>query len=203
MKKVMMGAVCTAIVLSAGSATATPAVVGKPAPVFRATDADGKPISLSDFKGKFVVLEWTNPSCPFVRKHYDSGNMPATQKHAMADGAIWLSIQTTLFGWGADSTRADLLAWQKSKHATPTASIIDSGGKIASSYHATATPNMYIIDPQGTLIYAGAIDSKPSTDQADIRTATNFVSQALNEAMKGLPVSRPVTQAYGCSVKYI
>jgi AhpC/TSA family len=178
------------------------ATVGKPAPAFNATDAAGKPISLSDFKGKFVVLEWMNPDCPFVGKHYNSGNMPATQKDAMAKGVAWLSIQTTAISWGDDKTRAELQAWQKSKNASPTATIVDSGGKIASIYRAKATPHMYVIDPQGTLIYAGAIDSKPSADPADIKTATNYVLQALNEAMANTPVSSPTTQAYGCSVKY-
>jgi AhpC/TSA family len=202
MKNWMMGAICTTLLLSTSAAMAQ-ATVGKPAPAFNATDAAGKPISLSDFKGKFVVLEWTNPDCPFVGKHYNSGNMPATQKDAMAKGVAWLSIQTTAISWGDDKTRAELQAWQKSKNASPTATIVDSGGKIASIYRAKATPHMYVIDPQGTLIYAGAIDSKPSADPADIKTATNYVLQALNEAMANTPVSSPTTQAYGCSVKYL
>ena len=201
MKNLMMGAVCTAVLLSTSAAMAK-AVVGQPAPTFTATDAAGKAVALSDFKGKFVVLEWTNPGCPFVGKHYDSGNMPVTQKDAMAKGVTWLSIQTTALNWRADNTRAELQAWQKSKNAAPTAAIVDAGGKIATSYQAKATPHMYVVDPQGTLIYAGAIDSKPTSNPADIKTATNYVAQALSEAMAGKPVSRPVTQAYGCSVKY-
>ena len=201
MKKFIKGAVCTAVLLSTSVAMAK-AVVGQPAPTFTATDAAGKAIALSDFKGKFVVLEWTNPGCPFVGKHYDSGNMPVTQKDAMAKGVTWLSIQTTALNWRADNTRAELQAWQKSKNAAPTAAIVDAGGKIATSYQAKATPHMYVVDPQGTLIYAGAIDSKPTSNPADIKTATNYVAQALSEAMAGKPVSRPVTQAYGCSVKY-
>lgn len=202
MKKWMTGAVCATLLLSASAAMAQ-ATVGKPAPPFTATDTTGKPISLSDFKGKFVVLEWTNPDCPFVGKHYNSGNMPATQKDAMAKGVAWLSIQTTALNWRVDHTAAELQAWQKSKNASPTATIVDGGGKIASNFGAKATPHMYIVDPQGTLIYAGAIDDKPSTNLADIKTATNYVSQALSEALANKPVSRPVTQAYGCSVKYL
>lgn len=199
MKTWMMGALFGATVLAATSAMAQ-AVVGNPAPAFTATDTTGKPVTLSDFKGKFVVLEWTNPECPFVGKHYNSGNMPATQKQMTAKGVAWLSIQTTKKN--DDKARAELQAWQKSKNASPTATIIDSDGNVARAYRATATPHMYVVDPQGTLIYAGAIDSKPSANPADIETATNFVSQALDEAMSGKTVSRPSTRAYGCAVKY-
>lgn len=202
MKKWMTGAVCTTLLLSATAAMAQ-ATVGKPAPTFTATDATGKQVSLSDFKGKFVVLEWTNPDCPFVGKHYNSGSMPATQKDAMAKGVAWLSIQTTALNWRVDNTVAQLQAWQKTKNASPTATIVDGGGKIASKFGAKATPHMYVVDPQGTLIYAGAIDDKPSTNLSDIKTATNYVSQALGEALANKPVSHPVTQAYGCSVKYL
>ncbi|HEX3141600.1 MAG TPA: redoxin domain-containing protein, partial [Rhizobacter sp.] len=170
--------------------------VGTPAPDFELRDTSGKPVRLADFRGQHVVLEWTNPGCPYVRKHYDSGNMPATQKQATAKGATWLSIQT------APSSVAELQAWQKSKNAAPTRTLLDPDGKIARSYRAKTTPHMYIVDPQGTLVYAGAIDSKPTTNPADIQGATNYVTTALNEAMAGKPVSHPSTQAYGCSVKY-
>lgn len=201
MKNWITSALFGATLLATNAAMAQ-AVVGKPAPAFTATDATGKPVALSDFKGKFVVLEWTNPECPFVGKHYNSGNMPATQKEAMAKGVAWLSIQTTAKDGPGDKTRAELQAWQKSKNASPTATIVDWDGKIARPYRATATPHMYVVDPQGTLIYAGAIDSKPTANPADIKTAINYVSQALGEAMSGKTVSRPSTQAYGCAVKY-
>ena len=194
MKTVTLHALCAAALISSGAALAQ--TVGQPAPAFSATDASGKPVSLADYKGKYVVLEWTNPDCPFVQKHYDSGNMPATQKQATAKGAAWLSIQT------APPSAAELQAWQKAKSAAPTATVLDPDGKIARSYRAKTTPHMYIVDPQGTLVYAGAIDSKPSANPADIKGATNYVSTALNEAMAGKPVSHPSTQAYGCSVKY-
>lgn len=188
-------ALCGAVLLTSHAARAQ-AVVGQTAPAFSVTDALGKPVSLADFKGKFVVLEWTNPECPFVQKHYDSGNLPATQKEALGKGAVWLLVQTGKVQQG------ELLAWQKAKNSGPTATLLDPDGKLARAYQAKTTPHMYVVNPQGTLVYAGAIDSKPSADVADIKTATNYVSQALGEAMSGKPVSRASTAAYGCSVKY-
>jgi peroxiredoxin len=194
MKTVTLHALCAAALITAGAATAQ--TVGQPAPAFSATDASGKPVSLADYKGKYVVLEWTNPDCPFVQKHYDSGNMPATQKQATAKGVAWLSIQT-----GA-AQGAELQAWQKAKTAAPSATLLDADGKLARAYRAKTTPHMYIVDPQGMLVYAGAIDSKPTANPADVKGATNYVNQALAEALAGKPVSQASTQAYGCSVKY-
>ncbi len=132
--------------LLAASGAMAQAVVGKPAPAFTATDLAGKPVALSDFKGKYVVLEWTNPECPFVKKHYDSGNLPATQKDATAKGVVWLSIQTVP---AADpKARSELQSWQATKHAAATASVIDDGS-IGKAYRAATTPHMYIVDPQG------------------------------------------------------
>jgi hypothetical protein len=195
------GALCSAMLLGSAVAMAQ-AVVGQPAPAIAATDASGKPVSLADYKGKYVVLEWTNPECPFVKKHYDGGNMPATQKQAIADGAVWLTVQTMATDGDNSAAYAGLQSWQKSKNATPTKTIVDSTGAVGHAYGARTTPHMYIVDPNGQLIYAGAIDSKPSTNPDDIKGATNYVSQSLAEAMAGKPVSRPTTQAYGCSVKY-
>ena len=178
------------------------ASVGQPAPAFTATDTAGKTVALADFKGKYVVLEWTNPGCPFVQKHYDSGNMPATQKDATAKGAVWLSINTTAKDAGDYMAPAELQGWMKSQRGVPTATLMDSDSKVARAYGARTTPHMYIVDPQGKLVYAGAIDSKPTANPADIKTATNYVTQALGEAMAGKAVSRASTQAYGCSVKY-
>ena len=197
MKRLLFAALCGVSVMMAGGALAQPASVGSAAPPFAAKDLAGRPVSLADFKGKFVVLEWTNPDCPYVRKHYNSGNMPTTQKQAVAKGAVWLSVST-----GDTHSAADLQSWQKTKSATPTATLADADGKIARAYGARTTPHMYIIDPQGTLIYAGAIDSKATSNPADISSATNYVDQALGEAMAGKAVSRATTQAYGCSVKY-
>ncbi len=181
---------------------AAQATVGQPAPAFSAVDTAGKSVSLADFKGKYVVLEWTNPGCPFVQKHYDSGNMPATQKDAAAKGAVWLAVNTTAKDAGDYMAPAALQGWMTSKSGVPTATLMDADAKVGRAYGARTTPHMYIVDPQGKLIYAGAIDSKATANAADIKTATNYVTQALGEAMAGKPVSRATTQAYGCSVKY-
>lgn len=181
---------------------AAQATVGQAAPAFSAVDTAGKSVSLADFKGKYVVLEWTNPGCPFVQKHYDSGNMPATQKDAAAKGAVWLAVNTTAKDAGDYMAPAALQGWMTSKSGVPTATLMDADAKVGRAYGARTTPHMYIVDPQGKLIYAGAIDSKATANAADIKTATNYVTQALGEAMAGKPVSRATTQAYGCSVKY-
>ena len=190
-----------AALLAGGSALAQ-ATVGQAAPAFTATDTAGKTVALADFKGKYVVLEWTNPGCPFVQKHYDSGNMPATQKGAVAKGAVWLAVNTTAKDAGDYMAPAALQGWVQSKNGVPTATLMDADAKLGRAYGARTTPHMYVIDPQGKLIYAGAIDSKPTANPADIKTATNYVSQALAEAMAGKPVSQATTRAYGCSVKY-
>ncbi len=178
------------------------ATVGQAAPAFSATDTAGKTVSLADFKGKYVVLEWTNPGCPFVQKHYDSGNMQSTQKEATAKGAVWLSVNTTAKDASDYRAPAAMQGWMTSKQGAPTATLMDADGKVGRAYAARTTPHMYIVDPQGKLIYAGAIDSKPTSNPADIKTATNHVTTALGEALAGKPVSRATTQAYGCSIKY-
>ncbi len=178
------------------------ATVGQPAPVFTATDAAGKPVKLSDFKGKHVVLEWVNPGCPYVQKHYDGGNMPATQKSAVGKGVVWLSVATTAKSHRDYLAPVELGAWQKTKSAVPTATLMDADAKVARAYGARTTPHMYIVDPAGKLVYAGGIDSIPSANPADIAKATNYVNQALTEALGGKPISQAVTRAYGCSVKY-
>jgi hypothetical protein len=191
---------CSAALLSAGAAVAQ-AVVGQPAPALAAAGVGGKPASLDAYKGKYVVLEWTNPECPFVGKHYNSGNMPATQKSATSQGVVWLAVNTTDKADATERSRARVQSWIESKGGAPTATLIDDGST-ARAYGARTTPHMYIVDPQGKVVYAGAIDSKPTANPADIQTATNFVKQALNEAMSGKPISRGTTQPYGCSVKY-
>jgi len=176
--------------------------VGQPAPAFSATDTAGKTVSLADFKGKTVVLEWVNPGCPFVQKHYNSANMPTTQKSALSKGVVWLSVNSTNTGASDYLPPAELAGWMQSKGAATTATLMDADGKIGRAYGARTTPHMYVIDPQGKLVYAGAIDSKPSTNPADIKSATNYVNQALGETLAGKPVSVATTQSYGCSVKY-
>lgn len=186
--------------LLATAVAAAQATVGQAAPAFSAVDTTGKPVSLDSYKGKYVVLEWVNPDCPFVKKHYDSGNMPATQKHASGKEVVWLSVSTS--GDAKDPKLASTLnSWSKAKNATPTAIVLDDG-KIGRAYGAKTTPHMYLIDPAGKLVYAGAIDSKASANAADIPGATNYVIQAIDETKAGKAVSKPLTQPYGCSVKY-
>ena len=180
---------------------AATAAVGQAAPDFTATDALGKSHKLSDFKGKHVVLEWTNPGCPFVVKHY-SGNMQALQAEYIAKGVVWLSINSTASDAGDYLPPAKLMAWRNDKKAVATAMLMDESGRIGQLYGAKTTPHMVIISPQGVLVYAGAIDSIPSARVDDIKTATNDVRQGLNEALGGKPLSTSSTRAYGCSVKY-
>ena len=202
MNRLVVSTLVFCAALGSGTLSHAQATVGQAAPAFSATDTSGKSVSLADFKGKYVVLEWTNPGCPFVQKHYDSGNMQSTQKEATAKGAVWLSVNTTAKDASDYIAPAALQGWMTSKKGAPTATLMDADGKVGRAYAARTTPHMYIIDPQGKLIYAGAIDSKPTANPADIKTATNYVTTALGEAQAGQPVSRATTQAYGCSVKY-
>lgn len=183
------------------SSPAFAATVGQAAPDFSATDTAGKTRKLSDFKGKLVVLEWTNPGCPFVQKHY-SGNMHGLQKEFAAKGVVWLAINSTETASGDYLAPAKLGGWLDEKQAAPTATLMDESGKIGQLYGAKTTPHMYIVSPQGQLIYAGAIDSIASARVDDINTATNYVRQGLNEAMAGKALSVASSRAYGCSIKY-
>ncbi|MCU7373891.1 thioredoxin family protein [Paucibacter sp. O1-1] len=192
----------SALLLAGASLAQATAVVGQPAPAFSISDSQGKTVSLADYKGKHVVLEWINPGCPFVKKHYDSGNMPATQKSASDKGVVWLAVSSTARSASDYLPPPQLEAWLTSKQAAPKATLMDDDGKLGRAYGARTTPHMYVIDPAGTLVYAGAIDSKPTANPADIKTATNYVSQALGETLAGKPVSRPNSTAYGCTIKY-
>jgi AhpC/TSA family len=195
-------ALLSAIALAApGVASAAP-VVGQPAPDFTLTDINGQTHRLSDYKGKIVVLEWTNPECPIVGKHYNSGNMPSLQKSATAEGVVWLSINSGSPGSQGDFDKPAVEAWLKSHAAAPTAYFRDQDGKVGHLYHATATPNMFVIRADGTLAYAGAIDSIASANQADIARATNYVRIALDAVKAGRPVPVSTSRPYGCSVKY-
>ncbi len=201
-RAVMAAAVALgATFLMSPHAVAAPSV-GQKAPDFVAVDTGGKQHRLSDFAGKFVVLEWTNPGCPFVRKHYGSGNMPATQKAATAKGVVWLAVNSTERAASDYLKPAALDAWMKAQSAAPTAVLMDEDGAIGQAYAARTTPHLYIIDPKGMLVYAGGIDSIPSARADDIKTATNYVNQALGEAFGGKPVSAAATKPYGCSIKY-
>jgi len=185
----------------AAAAQAAPAV-GQPAPDFTLQDASGKTVKLSDYRGKLVVLEWTNPGCPYVQKHYNSGNMPATQKEALDKGVVWLSINSTEKSSYDYREPAKLLAWQNERKAKPTALLMDEEGTAGKAYGARTTPHMYMIDPQGKLVYAGGIDSIPSSNPDDIKKAVNYVRQGLNETLAGKPISASTTRPYGCSIKY-
>ena len=175
--------------------------VGKPAPAFTVTDADGKSHSLADFAGKTVVLEWNNPECPFVKKHY-SGNMQKQQKEATAQDVVWLSINSGKAGKQGHVDGKAANAYIAEKGASPTAYLLDTSSATGVAYGAKTTPHMYVIDGKGTLQYMGAIDSVPSADVGDIDGATQYVPQVLAELKSGKPVSVASTQPYGCSVKY-
>jgi len=178
------------------------AVVGEPAPDFTLTDINGATHKLSDFKGKTVVLEWVNPECPFVIKHYGSGNMPSVQHKAEADGVVWLSINSGRSGSEGDLTPAEVNAWLKKNGAAPTAYFRDQDGKVGRLYGAKTTPHMFVIKADGVLAYDGAIDSIRSAKVEDIAKAQNYVTAALAAVKAGEPVAKANTQPYGCSVKY-
>lgn len=202
MKLLRRTLIATAAALFAAGAAQAAATVGQPAPDFTLKDATGKTVRLSDFKGRHVVLEWTNPGCPFVRKHYDSGNMPATQKDATGKNVVWLSINSTEKASSDYLEPARLAGWLAERKAAPTAVLMDEEGTVGRDYGARTTPHMYIVNPQGQLIYAGGIDSIPSARPADIEKATNYVKAGLSEALAGKPISSASTQPYGCSIKY-
>jgi peroxiredoxin len=176
--------------------------IGKKAPDFTLPDTNGKKLSLANFKGKYVVLEWYNPDCPFVGKHYKSGNMQGLQKEFTSKGVAWISIDSSAPGEQGNYPPQKLNEIGTQQGAAWTALLMDPDGKVGRLYGAKTTPDMYVINPEGVLVYKGAIDNKRSTDLADVKTATNYVKVALQEAMTGKPVSTTATQPYGCSVKY-
>ena len=200
--KTWLSLAAAAALASFGSAALAQAVVGQPAPAFTATDVTGKTVSLADFKGRHVVLEWVNPGCPYVQKHYNAANMQATQMAATAQGVVWLAVSTTALDHADYKPPAELAAWMKAQKAAATTTLMDSDGAIGRAYGARTTPHMYVVNPAGTLVYVGAIDSKPTANPADIAGATNHVKVALAETLAGKPVSVASTRPYGCSVKY-
>ena len=189
------------LALSAGAALAGVGV-GQPAPDFSLPDTKGQNHQLSQYKGKWVVLEWYQPDCPFVRKHYGSGNMQALQKEFTAKGVVWLSIDSSAPGEEGNYPADKLNEIASSQGVARTALLLDPAGKVGHAYGAKTTPDMYIINPEGKLVYEGAIDSKPTTAVADLKTATNYVKVALDDSMTGKSVPQTVTRPYGCSVKY-
>ena len=190
-----------ALALAAGTALAAPEV-GQPAPAFTLTDSNGQSHNLADFKGKFVVLEWLNHGCPFVKKHYDSNNMQKLQKEYTGKDVVWLSIVSSAPGKQGHMSPAETNQAKEEKGSAATAVLLDEDGTVGQLYGAKVTPELYVINPEGNLIYAGAIDDKKSVDPADVEGATNYVKRTLDEALAGQPVSTPRTEPYGCSVKY-
>lgn len=178
------------------------ATVGQPAPNFTLTGSDGKPHSLDDYKGKFVVLEWTNPDCPFVKRFYGTNAMQELQKKETAKGVIWLRINSSAEDKQGYQSAADLVSYDKEHHVAATASLIDPTGQVGHMYGARTTPQMFVINSKGVLVYAGGIDNNPTADSSDIPSQTNYVTEAINEAMAGEPVKTPTARPYGCSVKY-
>lgn len=200
--KQLVRLVAASVLTLAGGSVAAQAVIGQQAPAFSAQDTSGKAVSLADFKGRHVVLEWVNPGCPYVQKHYDSGNMQGTQRDATAKGVVWLAINSTAQDHSDYQAPAALAGWMQGHKAAATATLMDADGKVGRAYGARTTPHMYVVDPAGKLVYAGAIDSKPTANKADIPGATNHVQLALADALGGKPVGVPTTRPYGCSVKY-
>lgn len=199
LKTTLLGALALAATL--GLAQAVPKI-GYPAPAFSAVDTTGKTWGLTELKGKRVILEWTNDQCPYVIKHYGSGNMQALQKEATSAGYIWLSVISSAPGKQGHVSAAEADALTTRRGAAPTAVVLDSQGVLGRAYEAKTTPHLFIIDEAGTLIYWGGIDDKPTTDPADIAGANNYVRMAMAELAAGKPVANPVTRPYGCSVKF-
>lgn len=195
----MLGAI--GLVACLPTAKASP-VVGEPAPNFTAVDTNGVSHSLSDFKGKNVVLEWSNHECPFVVKHYSVGNMQKIQKQASDNGTIWLTIVSSAEGKQGAVTPVEANKITKEAGANPTAKFLDKSGEIGKLYDAKTTPHMFVINKEGVLVYAGAIDSDSSFEPSSIEGATNYVTEALKSLEAGEPIKMASTKPYGCSVKY-
>jgi len=176
---------------------------GETAPNFTGTDSNNKIQSLTQYRGKYVVLEWANQGCPYEQKHYKSGNMEALQKQWTAKGVVWLSIISSAPGQQGYVSPTEENDYLQKMHATPTAAILDPSGTIGRLYEAKTTPHMFVIDPQGHIVYQGAIDDQPTPDPASLKAVQhNYVSEALEASMSNKPVPTPVTRSYGCSVKY-
>lgn len=201
MKRKLLTALLTLAASAALFAADSPAV-GTAAPDFSLTDSKGKTQSVAQYKGKYVVLEWFNPDCPFVKKHYGSGNMQKLQEEFIGKGVVWLSIDSSAPGMegnlSPEQANAKMAEWKTKQ----TALLLDPDGKAGRTYGAKNTPQMFVINPEGKIIYEGAIDSKPSPNAADIASSTNYVKVALDESLAGKTVTTPSSRPYGCSVKY-
>jgi AhpC/TSA family len=204
MKTKLLKALLAVALAAAFATTAVRANVeiGKPAPDFTLTDLNGKAHKLSDYKGRTVVLEWVNPECPFVIKHYSSGNIPSLQKSATADGVVWLLVNSGHRGAQGDYAPAQATAWLKENRAAPTAYFRDQDGKVGRLFAAKTSPHLFVITGTGILVYDGAIDSIRSAEASDIPKATNYVAAALAAVKAGKSVPTATSQPYGCFVKY-
>lgn len=201
LKELLIGS-AAAIAMAAAAPAAATATVGQPAPNFTVTDSNGRQHSLSDFRGRTVVLEWTNAECPFVRKFYGPGEMQRLQAEATRNGVIWLTVNSGAPGKQGHVTPAEANAKMREAGFASTAYIPDPEGTLGRLFGARTTPHMFVIDPRGTLVYAGAIDDTPTANSADIAKARNFVRLALADIAAGRPVAIPTSRPYGCSVKY-
>jgi hypothetical protein len=177
-------------------------VVGQPAPTFSGTAVEGGTLNLADLRGKTVILEWTNHECPFVKKHYESGNIPKVQKQAVDQGIVWLQVISSAPDKEGFVDAATAKKLNQERGAVPANTVLDPSGAIGKLYGATNTPQLFIIDPKGILLYKGGIDSIPSADKDDIASAENYIDSALKELAAGKPISKAVTKPYGCTVKY-
>ena len=200
MKRIGWGLLIALFWASTGVLRALPP--GSMAPEFKGVDSNGMTHSLSEYKGKFVVLEWANKGCPYEQKHYLSGNMESLQKQWTDKGVVWLSILSSAPGQQGYMTPAEENDYLKTMKASPTAALLDPTGAIGHLFDARTTPHIFVIDTTGKIVYQGAIDDKPTPDPASLKTADNYVNDALNAAMAGKPVAEAVTKPYGCSVKY-
>jgi hypothetical protein len=201
-RRILIATAVTAAACAMIPALWAAAKIGEAAPDFTGTTSSGKTVKLSDYRGKYVVLEWHNNGCPYVGKHYNSGNMQKLQKEWTAKGVVWFTVLSSgpgKQGYVTPNEENDYLAKMK---AAPTAALLDPSGEIGHAFDAKTSPQMVVINPQGILIYSGAIDDKPTTDLGDVATAKNYVSEALQESMAGKPVETSTTRPYGCSVKY-
>lgn len=198
----LLAAVVLATVVMLAPGTARAIATGAPPPAFTIADTDGKPVSLAEHRGKVVVLEWTNPECPFVRSHYGSSSMQGLQKDWGAKGVVWLTINSTNQSHAEYKTPREMRDWMAAQGAMPAATLIDGTSATARAYDVRTTPQMFVIDPSGKLVYQGAIDDKRSANPADPKTAHNYVRAALAETLAGKPVSVANTAPYGCSLKY-
>ena len=194
--------VAAAIALALTSLSSMAASAGQTAPDFSVADTHGNPVRLNDFRGKYVVLEWTNPDCPFVQRHYNSANMPGLQKEWGSRGVVWLSIDSSNRSSRDFKTAAELDRWMQSHRGAPTQVLLDSDSATAKLYGAKTTPHMFVIDPEGRIVYAGAIDDKPWASAEQTLKATNYVRAALVATAAGQAVDPANTTPYGCSIKY-